>query len=128
MFQDPPFKLDVTTEVAAPLTLKTFLSEFKSSQDNTTCIFSTGEFRVEVVKGEGTKYGPNLTEAGREVYIWVLEGEGRIEIKIEGGVAEEFVLKRQNSLLVKEKCQHQLEGADEDFIALVITMDPLANK
>ena len=123
VFPDPPLKIDTTTEVAAPVQLSTYLDSLKASADSTSTIFGAGEFRVLAVGGKGTEFGTSQTKAGLEAFIWVLEGEGKVRVS-----AEEHILKAQDSFLVTEKCEFCLEGSSDDFIALVITMDPLANK
>ncbi|KAI6649774.1 3-hydroxyanthranilate 3,4-dioxygenase-like [Oopsacas minuta] len=124
VFTDPPIKLDVSTEVTAPMTLNTYLSNMK--HNTTSSIFGKGELRVEAVKG--AKYGPSTTPAGLEAFIWVLEGSCKATVKTTAGTVEVDNLKKQDSLLVTEKCEFWLDEGSEDLIALIITMDPKANK
>ena len=125
VFPDPPVKLDTTTEVTPPVTLATFLSSVKL--DSISPLFGKGELKVEVVKGAGAKYGPTQTKSGLETFVWVLAGTGKARVKSSAGV-EENNLQIQDSLLVTEKCEFSLEGDGQDFLALIINMDPLANK
>lgn len=126
VFPDPPVKLDTTTEVTPPVTLAEFLSNVKPN--SISPLFGKGELRVEVVKGAGAKHGPCQTKPGLETFVWVLAGAGKARVKSSAGVEEEDNLKVQDSLLVTEKCEFSLEGEGQDFIALIINMNPLANK
>ena len=125
VFPEPPLKIDTTTEVTAPVPLKTYLDTLKASADSTSCIFGTGELSVTAVRGTETQFGPSQTKEGLEAFIWVLEGEGKLKLSVP---AEEHILKTQDSFLVTEKSEFCLQGTSEGFMALVITMDPLANK
>ena len=123
VFQEPPLKIDITTEVTAPVPLSTHLDALKASADTSRAVFEQGEFRVVVMRGKGAGYGASQTGAGLEAFIWVLEGKGKVQVS-----AEEHLLSTQDSLLVTESCKFCVEGISEDFIALVISMEPLANK
>ena len=124
VFPEPPVKLDTTTQVTPPATLAAFMSSVKP--DSISPLFEKGELKVEVVKA-AAKYGPSQTKPGLETFIWVLAGAGKARIISPTGV-EVDNLKAQDSLLVTEKCEFSLEGDGQDFLALIINMDPLANK
>jgi len=114
----PPFKVDVTTEVHKPFSLKKWVSDNREAiRSGMKEMFSKGEFKINAYGG-GTFQHQN----DRETWIWQLIGESVVRLN-----GKEKTMKEDDVVIIPAKSKFSVDQPDSS-VGLTFTMDPMAAK
>jgi len=116
--KDPPIKVDSTTEVDAPFSLKEWIAENKSDIEcGTKELFGKGEFKINI-HGEGEQSGEWQGET------WLRQMEGEASVTVNG---ETKTLVKDDVLLIPSGAKYTVTRS-KGSIGMSVIMDPMANK
>lgn len=116
--KDPPVKVDLTTAVDNPFSLKEWIAENKGEIEcGTKELFGKGEFKI-FIHGEGEQ----SSEWEGETWLYQIEGDATVTLN-----GESKDLCKDDVIIIPSAAKYTVKRS-KDSIGMSVVMDPMANK